>query len=194
MYTANMKTMSTPGSEALAEAARPRLTETLWINALWFQSVWFCAVLGRETLLPLALALLCLHLVVVRDTLRELLQMTTVAAVGISVDAALSFSGVFLFPDGSLVPLWLCCLWLAFATTLSRSLAWLGRNTLLAGCLAALALPLNYWAGQRLGAVEFGYPLPVTLAIMAALWAVLFPLLFKLTRLIGAAADARDMP
>ena len=149
-------------------------------------------MLGRETLLPLALALLGLHLVLVHDTRRELLQMTAIAAVGISADAALSSSGVFLFPDGSLVPLWLCCLWLAFATTLVRSLAWLGRHALLAGFLAALALPLNYWAGQRLGAVQFGYSLPATMAVMAAVWAVLFPCLFQLTRLIHTLAVTED--
>jgi len=192
MYTADIKTMSTPGSTTLAAATKPRLTEALWFNALWFQSVWFCTVLGRETLLPLALTLLGLHLVLVRDTRRELLQMTAVAAVGISVDTALSSSGVFLFPGGSLVPLWLCCLWLAFATTLARSLAWLGRHALLAGFLGALALPLNYWAGQRLGAVQFGYSLPVTLGAMAAVWAVLFPCLFKLTQLIKAPAAIED--
>ena len=46
---------------------------------------------------------------------------------------------------------------------------------------SALALPLNYWAGQKLGAVEFGYPLFFTLPLLAAIWAVILPTLYWLT-------------
>ena len=168
------------------------ITEKAWFNAIWFQSTWFCAVLGRETLLPLTAAMLVLHLALVRNTTRELLQLTTLAAVGIGVDACLSLAGVFRFPGGVLVPLWLCGLWLAFATTTGRSLSFLGRRPMLAVLAGAVALPLNYWAGQRLGAVEFGFPVPVTLAIMSLVWAVMLPVLYRLTALIGSAGDGKE--
>ena len=48
------------------------LTETTWFNAIWFQTTWFCAVLGRESLLPLTAALIALHLLLVPDRGREL--------------------------------------------------------------------------------------------------------------------------
>ena len=35
-----------------------QLTDRIWFNALWFQAVWLCAVLGRDSLLPLAVLLL----------------------------------------------------------------------------------------------------------------------------------------
>jgi len=191
MHIDDAVTVNTPGDAPLAGDARGDygFTRSLWFNALWFQSIWFCTVLGRDSLLPLTLSLLALHLLLARDTYRELLQLTSVAFVGIAVDAGLSAGGVFLFQDGVPVPLWLCCLWLAFATTLPRSLAWLGRRPMLTALAGAIVLPLNYWAGQRLGAVQFGYSLPVTLVTMGLIWAVALPALYRLTALLASADD-----
>ena len=71
------------------------LTETTWFNAIWFQTTWFCAVLGRESLLPLTAALIALHIALVPNRGKELRQLAAVGAVGIGVDAFLSASGVF---------------------------------------------------------------------------------------------------
>ena len=154
------------------------LTETTWFNAIWFQTTWFCAVLGRESLLPLTAALIALHLVLVPDRGKEFRQLAAVGAVGIGVDAFLSVSGVFVFPNGELIPLWLCGLWLAFATTFTRSLSFLGNKPLLAVLAGAIVVPINYGIGARLGAVEFGYSLPVSFGTMAAVWAILLPSLY----------------
>ncbi len=167
-----------------------RFADSLAFNALWFQSVWFCTVLGREDFLPLALALLLLHLWLVHDYRVELRQLAIIGGIGIGADAALSIGGVFEFPHDALVPLWLCCLWLAFAAALGRSLAWLGNRPLVASLVGAIAFPLNYWAGLRLGAVEFGYSLPATMAILAVTWAVLLPLMFRLTTRLAPTAGA----
>ena len=164
-----------------------RLGEAIWFNAIWFQSTWFLTVLGRDSLLPVVAAMLLLHLALVRNVQRELLHLAAIACLGIATDACLSHSGVYVFANDALVPLWLCCLWLAFATTLRRSLSFLGRRPWLAAVAGAVALPLNYWAGQKLGAVQFGYPLPLTLAVVGVVWAVVFPAMYKLTALIEAA-------
>lgn len=163
-----------------------RVADSLWFNALWFQSLWFTTVLGREALLPLALALLTLHLWLARDRRLELRQFLVVGGLGIGVDAALSGAGIFQFHAGVLVPLWLCCLWLAFSAILGRSLAYLATRYWWCALAGALAFPLNYWAGQRLGAVEFGYSLPVTLTTLAVVWALVLPLMFYLTRRLAS--------
>lgn len=163
-----------------------RAVDSLAFNAIWFQSVWFCAVLGRESLLPLAIALLVLHIWLCRDYRAELRQLAFVGGLGIVADAVLSAAGVFHFPGDALVPLWLCCLWLAFAAALGRSLAWMARHQLLASFAGAVAFPLNYWAGLRLEAVEFGYSVPATMAILAVTWAILLPLMFLLTARLSA--------
>lgn len=171
-----------------------RLSDAVWFNALWFQAVWFCAVLGRDRLLPLALLLIALHVWLTRrDYRRELRQLVLVGGVGVAADALLSTLGVYQFAGGVLVPLWLCCLWLAFAAALGRSLAWLAARPALAALAGAVAFPLNYWAGQRLGAVEFGYALVPTLALLALTWGLLLPQMLRLGAQLSAAPGREEL-
>ncbi len=165
-----------------------RLTDILIFNALWFQGLWFCTVLGRDAMLPVAVTLLLFHIWFSRDYRNEVRQLLVVGGLGMSVDAVLSYVGVFQFGGGALVPLWLCCLWLGFAAALGRSLAWLSRWGILASLVGAIAFPLNYWAGMRLGGVEFGYPLPVTLGVLALIWAFMLPVMFRVTAWLSPAA------
>tara|TARA_R110002110_G_scaffold205066_5_gene416831 strand:+ start:6910 stop:7470 length:561 start_codon:yes stop_codon:yes gene_type:complete len=167
------------------QAGTSAITERVWFNAIWFQITWFCTVIGRDALLPAAIALIALHLFLVADKKRELKQLAAVGLAGAIVDASLSITGVFEFSNGALVPLWLICLWLAFATTLGRSLAFLGKRLPLAALVGGIMVPFNYWAGHRLGAVDFGYSLPVTLAVMGVIWAILLPSLYRLTHLLN---------
>ena len=171
----------------------PRLSEILICNAVWFQGLWFCTVLGRDPLLPVAGLLLVLHVWLSRDFRKELRQLALVGGVGIAVDAVLSSAGVFEFGNGALVPLWLCCLWLGLAAALGRSLAWLSRWRIVASVAGAIAFPLNYWAGMELGAVEFGYPLPVTLGLLALVWAVVLPLMFRLTARLSSTVEESSL-
>lgn len=182
MLTHSEQTMTEPSFY------RPAFTQTIWFNAIWFQSVWFCAVLGRDNLLPVTAALLVAHLLLCRSLNKELLQLSTIAFVGIAADATLSAAGVYQFDGNVLVPLWLCALWIGFATTLNRSLSFFGRHPAVTIAVGAVGLPLNYWAGERLGAVSFGYDLIPTLLILAAVWSIIFPLMFKIT----AALDAQE--
>ena len=170
-----------------------RLSDTLWFNALWFQALWFCVVLGRDLLLPLSLLLLVAHIWLAGDRRSEVRQLLFVGGMGILVDVALGVAGVYIFAGGVLVPLWLCCLWLGFAAVLGRSLAWLAARPLVCSVAGAIAFPLNYWAGQRLGAAEFGYSLPLTLAVLALTWSVVLPAMFWLTARLQAPA-ARSLP
>lgn len=166
-----------------------RVAGSLAFNAIWFQSIWFCTVLGRDEFLPLTVGLLLLHVWLVHDYRVELRQLAVVGGIGVMADAILSAVGVFEFSGSVLVPLWLCCLWLAFAAVLGRSLAWMARLPLLASCIGAVAFPLNYWAGLRLEAVEFGYSVPATMGILAVTWALLLPLMFVLTARLSQRAE-----
>lgn len=174
--------MSDNAITADAAALNVRVTDRLWFNALWFQSVWFCAVLGRESLLPVTLALIALHVWLVEDRRGELRQLAAVGGLGVAADALLSAAGVYEFAGGVLLPLWLVCLWMAFAAVLGRSLAWLSGRPAVAALAGMVVFPLNYWAGQRFGAVEFGYSLPATVAVLAVTWGVLLPQMYGLTK------------
>ena len=177
-------TMSTPAAPASA------ITEAVWFNALWFQGLWFCAVLGRDWLLPLTVVLLALHLFLVGDKRRELRRFACVGGLGIAVDAVLSGAGIYQFAGGVLVPVWLVCLWLGFSAALSRSLVYFSDKLPLAAVAGGLVFPVNYWAGERLGAVEFSLRLPATLLIIALTWAVMLPLLYRLSAVISATGSA----
>jgi hypothetical protein len=161
-------------------SSSPSIVEAGWFNAIWFQSLWFLTVLGRDPMLLGSIALLVLHLALVRKRRKEMELLATVAIIGITVDTGLSLANVFIFPHGSLIPLWLCCLWLAMAAALPRSLAFLQRHAFLPVLAGAVVIPLNYWAGARLGAVEFGYPLPQTLLVLSLVWALLLPVLLRI--------------
>jgi hypothetical protein len=158
------------------------LTETVWFNALWFQSIWFCAVLGRDTFLPVTALLVALHPVLAPNRGRELLQMAVIGGAGIATDSALRFAGIYIFEDVLLIPVWLMLLWFAFATTLTRSLAFIGKHPLLAALLGGAGVPFNYFVGMGLGAVEFGYSSVFTATVLVIVWSLLTPAFVWLAR------------
>ncbi|TXS94050.1 DUF2878 domain-containing protein [Parahaliea maris] len=165
-------------------APRARLVERWWFNALWFQLFWLCAVLGRDSLLPVTALLLVLHFALVRSAVAELAALAPVALIGAAVDSTLSLTGVFQFPGPGPIPLWLLALWFAFATTLSRSLDALCRRPLLA-CLLGAPAAGNYLVGAKLGAVEFGFSTTQTLWLLLPLWMILLPLLCAVSNRLG---------
>lgn len=178
-------------------AARPlsfsrQLSEKAWFNALWFQSTWFCTVLGRDDLLAVSLGLIGLHLLLVPQRRLEMRQLALLGGIGIAVDTGLSAIGVFQFQGGVLMPGWLACLWLAFATTPGRSLAFLGARPWLTALAGGLVFPFNYFAGSRLGAVEFGWPLWQSLLIMALIWSLLLPALYYLQRRLFTSTEVES--
>ena len=163
------------------------LADRGWFNALWFQLTWFACVLGRDPWLALTLTMLALHFLLVQSARTELYNIAPVAAAGIATDTLLSAVGIFDFGD-RLVPLWLCLLWIAFATTLTRSLAMVGKYRLLAALVGGVGVPFNYAVGERLGAVSFPMEPTVTTLVLVSVWAVLLPTIYHLSerRIAGA--------
>lgn len=155
-------------------------------DALVFQVAWFaCVAGGNAGALAAALVLLPLQAVWPgRRDRREWGLVGLFSAVGLAMDLGwqaiglLDFSGDLLGP----LPFWLAMLWVFFSGTLLRSLAFLQQRLLLAALLGAVAGPLSYWIGMRLGAAtSVNAPLQVALA-MAPAWALLLPLLAWLSR------------
>ena len=149
------------------------------LNAGLFQLGWFACVLGGNSLwLLLAGAALLAHLLVISRSMSDVRLVLVVCLVGSTVDSLLLNAGVFEFrQEGILIPFWLMLLWALLATTLNHCLAWTARPAWRAVLLGAVGGPLSYYAGQRLGAVQFGFGLWPTLVLLAVLWAGLFPAL-----------------
>lgn len=168
-------------------------TRAKLLNALTFQLVWFACVLGAAhghtwigvcaTLVHVALTL-ALERIAARRTgrtfapARALAAFVLAGAAGSAADALLCAAGFVEYAAPAFssmwAPAWIVALWIAFAATLSSSLAWLRGRVWLSLAFAALGAPLSYLGAERLGAVTIGAPRPASLAGIGVTWAIAF--------------------
>ena len=172
----------------------------LVFNFIAFQIGWAACVLGGAHQLPwlgsgIALIVIAAHLAWVPRPRNELSLILLTAVIGLSWDSLLVTLGLTGYYSGTLfdgaAPHWIMALWMLFATTLNVSLRWLKGRWLLAAAFGAVGGPLSFWAGQRLGGVEFPNAM-LSLAVLGLGWAVLMPLLLKLAERfdgVGSAAQ-----
>ena len=85
-------------------------------------------------------------------------------------------------------------LWLNFATTLNRTLAWLKDRPGSAALIGAVAGPATYLAGARLGAVQVSTSDPLAVLAIAIEWLIALPLLARLARTLTARRRSRTAP
>lgn len=155
--------------------------------------IWIGCVIGREqTIWLIGPAVIVYAVILVNTRTVKFYQIAVPAMIGISVDSVLTLSGIYQFENTSLLlPLWLIILWIAFSTTLTSSLHILGKNKIIAAGIGSVGMPINYLAGERLGAVYFGQAHLVTITILCVLWAICLPLLYHATNFsFGKALEA----
>ena len=157
-----------------------QIVTSKFLNIIVFNLLWIGLVLGRENLIHLTLPSLLIYLACLfRIGELKVHQILFPALIGITIDSSLTFFGIFIFPESSLIiPFWLIVLWINFSTTLTLSLSFIGKNKLVAFGLGATALPFNYTVGERLGAVTFGDPYLFSILVIALVWSISFPILF----------------
>ena len=154
------------------------------LNFIVFQASWFLLIFFQNEFLLLVVLLNAIFLVVTRTTLNHALFLLACVVIGVVIDSVLATLGVLVFeplPGVLPIPAWLCVIWISFASTIRHSMAYLGKSTIVAAAVGAIAGPISYFAGMRLGAVDFGYSTFIVLAIYAAIWALLLPTLFILS-------------
>jgi hypothetical protein len=157
------------------------------LNFVLFQAGWFACVLGGAHGMPVAAVASAGAVIVVSlwwfsaDRMRDARLLLAVALIGFCVDTLHLHFGVFeligdpRFPH--LCPLWLVALWTMFGTTLHGSLSWLAGRYGLAAMLGAVAGPLSYHGGAKLGAVTLHPNSAFSIAALAVGWAIVMPLL-----------------
>jgi len=166
------------------------------INAAVFQIGWLCCVLAGANHVPwlgtiAALLIVSWHISNAYDMQKELSLILIVVGIGAAWDSLLVYAGWLQYPSGTLIsgtaPHWIIAMWALFATTLNVSLRWLKQRPLLGALLGAASGPAAYFAGHKLGGVQF----PDIATAMLALgigWSLLMPLLMSLsTRFDGKA-------
>lgn len=161
------------------------------INVAAFYAGWLVAVLLAARGWGLAavaasVGVVVLHLLIDEDRQGEFRLIVIAAAFGLIAESLLIASGVSSYalgtPGSVVPPLWLVGLWMAFATTMNVSLAWLKSHIPLAALLGAFAGPASYFAGARLGAMTLAEPVWQSLLLIGVLWAVAFPVLIVAAR------------
>ncbi len=160
------------------------------LNFLAFQLGWFACVLGGAHGLPwlgtlAAMAVVAWHLVRTPDRRGEARLIVIACLIGLVWESLLTFQGLLAYPSGVLLagtaPHWIIALWGLFATTLNLSLRWLQGRWWLSALFGAIAGPLAFYAGSRLGAVSFSDP-AAAMVWLAVGWGLLTPLLMGLAQ------------
>lgn len=152
-------------------------------NYLLFQLGWFACVLGGNTIaLITAVLVLIIHLLWVGNWQQEKQLLAITLLLGCAIDSFLGNLDILQFNssttgNGRLLPLWLACLWLLFATTLRHSLDWTRSHKLAGAILGFFGGPLSYLAGAKLSDVSLAQPIWQTLLILAVIWSLTIPLL-----------------
>lgn len=166
---------------------------TKLLNVTIYQAGWFCCVLGAGWGFPISGALIALllaglHLLLAVSRKNEALLMLAACLLGILVDSLQQGLGLFTFtrdPAWPLwLPLWVFVIWAQFATLFHYALHWLSGRYLLAAIFGLVGGPLAYWAGIRMGAATFGDNPILTVVTLAVVWALVTPLLCRLSALI----------
>lgn len=151
------------------------------INLIAFDIAWFGLVYWGNLFIPFALLMLCLHFYFVsKNRISEFYLISTVTLIGVLVDSMLQYLGVFAFPEGQMMPLWLITLWFCFASTLCHSLKILQKSKLFQALVGALLAPISYLAGNEMNAVSFGLTVTNTFVILSVIWGLLMILFFTL--------------
>jgi hypothetical protein len=156
------------------------------INLVAFQIGWFACVWGGANQAPALGAVAVAVIVAIHLTYTarrpgpELTLILVAAAIGIVWDSTLVAFGWLSYPSGTVVagtaPYWIVAMWMSFATTLNVSLGWLKKRYVLAALFGAVGGPMAYYAGFKLGGVQFS-SMTVGLAAQAAGWAIMMPLM-----------------
>ena len=154
------------------------------VNFVAYQVAWFACVLGGAHALPwlgvaVTAAAVAIHLFLVPAPGRNAFLILTIAAIGALWDGLLAGLGLLEYPSGMvlhwLAPVWIIAMWAGFATLLPVSLHWLLGRWRLAIVFGAVGGPLAYYAGMRLGAVNFPDPVAALVALAGG-WSILMPL------------------
>jgi hypothetical protein len=157
------------------------------INIIGYQIGWFACVLGAVYDMLLAGILLSVfiifwHIYQAARPRIEFITLSLAGVVGLIWESALvnanliSYNYGMVFDD--VAPLWIIMLWLLFATTFNVSLKWLKTRLLMATIFSAVGAPLAFYAGYRLGALDFTNMLSALMA-QAVGYAILVPLLLR---------------
>lgn len=157
-------------------------------NFLFFQLGWFACVIGaanKQVFWAVFLTALYIGVHIWRSPspILEIKLLSKVLLLGVSADTLIANLGFMSFqdawPSAYLSPVWMWALWVLVGSTVNGSLSWLRGKPLLGALLGAIAGPLSYEAGIRMGAGSWGVHGQLGgLVLLAMIWGAAIPLFF----------------
>lgn len=185
-----MMLRSLQGVRSTPAAASAPAVWRVALNFVAFQVAWFACVASAARGAPwlgvfVAVAAVAAHASISARPRRELVLVLVAITLGAVYDSSIAALGWITYNSGEFVsgmaPLWILALWALFATTINVSLRWLRGRRGVAALLGALAGPLSYYAGERLGALVLVEPIAASLALAIA-WAIFTPVLIEVAQ------------
>ena len=166
------------------------MSKPIITNLLLFQLGWFACVLGGtydQVFLGsmIAMAVIAYHFYRATDAKQELRLLILALIIGFVFESIVTSLGLARYSHGHvfdlIAPPWMILMWPLFATTLNLSMRWLKELTpVLIAFIGAAFAPLAYYAGNRLGAVEYD-DFILSMSLIAIAWAVLLPALVTMS-------------
>lgn len=151
------------------------------INFVGFQLVWIAAVFGAaNNLVWPALVLVAIFALWQLHPARRhandwrvLLYALPIGFISDSAWQALRLIEYAANPINPAAPFWIMTLWVAFALTFNHSLGWLKHRPLMALLFGLVGSPLSYWAGSRIGALNYLTDPLLVSAVFGVSWAAI---------------------
>jgi hypothetical protein len=171
----------------------PRLV----VNFVLFQIGWFACVLGAAKQMPwlgfvTVIAIFFWHLSQAKQAKQELQLLLITLIIGGTFDQIMLNHQLVSYQahgwTNTIVPVWILALWAEFVTVLNVSLRWMKGRWLISILFGAIGGPLAYMGAEKLGAVTLNH-LPVSYIVLSLGWAILTPLLLKLSQKFDGFAD-----
>jgi len=169
------------------------------VNFIIFQVCWFACVIGAAKNLgwlgPLLVFItvpLQIHLLT-ENHRAEILFVIICGISGSLLETLMIVANVYTPVGqgwGQVCPPWMAALWFNFALLVSISLAWLKGKYTAAAILGAIAGPVAYWGGEKLGALTVAAKFNRGYMILAVIWALALPLLVYLHNWLTSAKRA----
>lgn len=158
----------------------PAIAIPAWFDLVLFKLSWIALVVYQADALVPVLCIIAFKALSWRDVSHFLPIILLIFVSGLLMDSVLTVLDVFVFPSGFL-PSWLILLWLSFAMTLPRGFLFVSHwHPFAQAGIGVVGGCAGYLAGYLLSAVTFSFPLMMTMALIAALWAGFVPLMYML--------------
>lgn len=172
----------------------------LILNFGMFKIGWLSSVIGGAQQLPwlgplAMLFVVAVHLYRAEQPERELVLVLSCGLIGALFDSVLVAMGWVTYPSGlfveSMAPYWIISMWMLFATTLNVSLRWMRDRYVLALVLGAVAGPLAYIGGSKLGGIVF-LDKTAGLTALGIGWGLIMPVLVLLAERLDGVGSGVD--